>query len=210
VASPRSPVLAPDPHGPTHADALGRIAYEAHFALLRHYSELVFKIRIATVTLTVGAVSLALGLDPGAMRAAGQAAVPGPAASPSLGIGAVLPYVSAWLVSLVYAIEVGYVKRFFQVMVSGRELERRAGLELYFSTYDRPETWPLQLVYGFAVLALAAIAARAAWVAAPGLRSPLLLTLLVAGPLAVLYLSARRLGRYFTALFGPPPPPPQG
>jgi hypothetical protein len=173
-----------------------RVAYEAHFALSQHYSSIIFKGRLGIVTLTVAAVSVSLGLTP-------ERSVPAPAPL-APGIGALLPYISGWLVSLLHAMEVSYVKRFFQVVASGRNLEQSAGLKSYFSLYDRPEAWPLRTVYFFAVVVLVLVSARAAWSSTLLPRSPLLFTALGVLPLGPLVLSSARMERYFTGqLAGP-------
>jgi hypothetical protein len=144
-----------DPAG-LRADAAGmaethRTLYEAHVELCQHYSSLVFQGRIATVTLTIIAVAIALGLVPG-----------GGSAPSGMGRG-LLAYAAAWLVSLLYAVEVGYVKRFFQVVAAGRQIERELGVAYYFTKYDQPEGVPLRMIYILAVVALLAASALELW-----------------------------------------------
>jgi hypothetical protein len=158
-----------------------RAAYDAHVGLCQHYSGLVFRGRLAIVTLTVAAVSVSLGLLPGT--------APGP--SP-IGAG-MLAYASACLVALLHAAEVGYVKRFFQVVASGREIETAMGVPSYFSRYDQPEGWPLRLIYFFSVGMLVLIALIRFWPVTTDLPlRPLVLVAAAVVPFLPLVFSVQR------------------
>ena len=146
-----------------------RMLYETHVDLCQHYSSLVFQGRIATITLTIIAVAIALGL------------VPGGGTAPSGTGRGLLAYAAAWLVALLYAVEVGYVKRFFQVVAAGRQIERELGVSYYFSKYDRPEGVPLRMIYILAVVALLAASALGLWVKISAIAMPLR-GLIIGGP----------------------------
>lgn len=168
-------------------------AYEAHFDLCTHYSGLVFRGRIAIVTLTVAAVSFALGLVP----TIGENTAP-----PSPLMTGALAYIAAWLVSLLHAMEVSYVKRFYQVVASGRAIEQAGGVTSYFTTYDRPESWPLRVIYIFAVAVLVLVALARFWNLSH--EWPLRPVLLVAGVLAPgipLWLSVNRARECYKIYF---------
>src|SRR5512141_1632323 len=105
--------------------------YDAHVKLGEHYSSLVFQGRLATVTLTIAAVAIALGL------------VPSGGVAPKGTAGGLLAYAAACLVALLYGVEASYVKRFFQVVASGRTIEKEMGVQYFFARYDRPHSWPL-------------------------------------------------------------------
>lgn len=125
--------------------------YDAHVKLCEHYSSLVFQGRLATVTLTVAAVAIALGL------------VPSGGVAPKGTAGGLLAYAAACLVALLHGVEASYVKRFFQVVASGRTIEQEIGVEYFFTKYDRPNGLPLRMIYLFAVLALLTISATGLW-----------------------------------------------
>ena len=166
--------------------------YEAHVALCQHYSSLVFRGRLAIVTLTVAAVSVALGL------------IPGSGSAPNGAGNGLLAYASAWLVALLHAVEVSYVRRFFQVVVSGRDLERRIGLQLYFSRYDQPEGWPLRLIYFFAVAVLLVVALARLWsLSAVVPFRPVVIAVAIVAPFVPLVFSVGRAREYFDQHFRP-------
>jgi len=167
-----------------------RTAYEGHVALVQHYSGLVFRGRLSIVTLTVVAVSVALGLVPGV------SVVPSPVAS------GLLAYASACLVALLHAVEVSYVKRFFQVVASGIDLEHNMGIRSYFTRYDKPEGWPLRIIYFFAVALLLAVALVRLW--KPSEELPLRPLIIVAGciaPFLPLTMSVRRAQEAYRTYF---------
>lgn len=175
-----------------------RTAYDAHVGLCQHYSGLVFRGRLAIVTLTVAAVSVSLGLLPGT----------GPGPRP-IGAG-MLAYASACLVALLHAAEVGYVKRFFQVVATGREIETALRVPSYFSRYDQPEGWPLRLIYFFSVALLVLIALIRFWPVTGALPlRPLVLVAAAVVPFLPLVFSVQRAqelyGKYVEARSGNPP-----
>jgi hypothetical protein len=171
-----------------------RAAYEAHVGLCQHYSGLVFRGRLAIVTLTIAAVSVSLGLLPGT--------APGP--SP-IGAG-MLAYASACLVALLHAAEVGYVKRFFQVVASGREIEKSLGVPSYFSRYDQPEGWPLRLIYFFSVGMLVLIALSRFWPVTGALPlRPLVLVAAAVVPFLPLVFSVQRAQELYGKYVEPSP-----
>jgi amino acid transporter len=170
-----------------------RTAYAAHFDLCKHYSNLVFRGRIAIVTLTIGAVSFALGLVP---TTAVTLTKPD-----SLMTGA-LAYIAAWLVALLHSMEVSYVKRFYQVVSSGRALEEKEGIASYFSSYDKPESWPLRVIYIFSVAVLVLVALARCW----GLSHdwplrPMVLMVGVLSPAIPLWLSVNRAQECYKLYF---------
>ena len=115
-----------------------------------------------------------------------------------------LAYASAWLVALLHAVEVSYVRRFFQVVVSGRDLERRIGLQLYFSRYDQPEGWPLRLIYFFAVAVLLVVALARLWsLSAVVPFRPVVIAVAIVAPFVPLVFSVGRAREYFDQHFRP-------
>ncbi len=137
------------------AQELLKTAYASHFALCQHYSSVVLQVRIAIMTLVVAAVAMAFGVFPGVD--------PARAIFAGLTDRSLLAYVAVVLLNLLHAMEVGYMKRYLQVVRSGRDMEQRAGIEAFFSRYDRTEAWPLHVAYLLAMLVLMAVFLAAAW-----------------------------------------------
>jgi hypothetical protein len=170
-----------------------RTAYEAHFDLCKHYSGLVFRGRIAIITVTVAAVSFALGVVP---------TVSETAARPDPLMTGALAYIAAWLVSLLHAMEVSYVKRFYQVVSSGRAIEKAGGVTSYFTTYDKPESWPLRVIHIFAVAVLVLVALwRFLGLSHDWPLRPVLLMVGVLSPGIPLWLSVNRARDAFAQYF---------
>jgi hypothetical protein len=144
-----------DPIEIKEAVELGRIAYEAHFRLCEHYSSLIFRARISIMTLILIVVAFVFGIMLQDSNALGKL--------PGLPTRAILAYIGAILINLLYLMEIGYLKRFYQVVAGGRALEGRVGLQSYFTIYDRSESWPLHAAYGLAVLVLVASSALLIW-----------------------------------------------
>jgi hypothetical protein len=159
LAPALAPALAYDRRSSTVDTALAqellKTAYASHFALCQHYSSVVLQVRIAIMTLVVAAVAMAAGVFPGVDA---SRMVFGGLTDRSL-----LAYVAVVLLNLLHAMEVGYMKRYLQVVRSGRDMERRGGIEAFFSRYDRTEAWPLHVAYLLAMIVLMAVFLGAAW-----------------------------------------------
>jgi hypothetical protein len=170
--------------------AMQQARYEAHVGLSEHYSKLIFQGRIATITLTIFAVSIALGL------------VPGGSSAPKDEGGALLAYAAAVLVSLLHGVEVAYVKRFFQVVACARAIEKEIGVADYFTTYDFPHGTPLRTIYAVAVGALLITAAfgLSSWIVAD--RPRYLIAAVAALPVVILLMSMRDYDRIYRSYLG--------
>lgn len=167
------------------SDAIIRTAYEAHFKLVQHYSSIVFQARVAITTMIVLAIGLGLQLLP-----LGDSYQIEWLGVPARGLAV---YAAALLVNLLHAMEVSYLKRFYQIVQGGRRIEREHGAESYFSAYDKPESWPLHLAYAVGVLVMVSIFLGAAW--SNGQASPRSVLLVIAAllPLVTYWFSIDRL-----------------
>ena len=172
---------------------LVKIAYDSHFELARHYSSVMFQARIAITTVMVLAVALCFGYLPtgGSDQIEFQQI-------PARGLVA---YVAAWLINLLYAMEVTYMVRFYRIIQSGRKLEAQYRAPAYFTDYLRADSWPLYIAYLFGILLLVGLFMGAAWL--PGQQPARAIALLVAGglPAAVFARSYVQLVRSGRTLF---------
>lgn len=173
-----------------------KTAYASHFALCQHYSSVVLQVRIAIMTLTVAAVAMAFGVFPGVRGA--QVVFDG------VTDRALLAYVAVVLLNLLHAMEVGYMKRYLQVVASGREMEQRAGVTAFFSRYDRTEAWPLHVAYLLAMLVLMAVFLDSAWKPNDRPDRHLVVAVLAAAPFVSYLVSNLRRRQIAGALLAPP------
>jgi hypothetical protein len=172
---------------------LVRIAYEEHFALSRHYSSVMFQARIAITTVMVAAVALGFGFVPRADSNSIEFA-----GVPARGLVA---YVAALLINLLHAMEVTYFVRFYRLVHSGREIERRYGAPAYFTGYVRADSWPLYFAYLGGILLLVALFLGAAWRPQQGVARSVALLVAGALPAAVFIRSYALLVRAGRTLF---------
>ena len=86
---------------------LTKVAYQSHFALAQHYSGVIFQARIAIITMIV--IAVALGLDILASAKFTQITWIG---VPGRGLAV---YAAAVPINLLHAMEVSYLKRFYQI-----------------------------------------------------------------------------------------------
>ncbi|MGZ8413005.1 MAG: hypothetical protein ACXWZS_02425 [Gemmatirosa sp.] len=173
-----------------------KTAYASHFTLCQHYSSVVLQVRIAIMTLVVAAVAMAVGVFPGV----------GDALPLFDGVTdrSLLAYVAVVLLTLLHAMEVGYMKRYLQVVASGREMEQRAGVSAFFSRYDRTESWPLHLAYALAMLVLMGVFVGAAWKASDPAWHQGVVAVLAAAPFALYVVSNVRRRDIARALLDDP------
>ncbi len=118
-----------------------KLAYEEHRQLFLHYSSLVFRARVAMATLIVGVFVFLRG---------------SPAEDVLFGLPAlaVLPYLAAVLVPVLFAMETAYLTRLVEVAHAAGRIEREFETPLYFAAYARPRRLWLYLLYVLATLAL--------------------------------------------------------
>lgn len=184
---------------PTLAQELLKTAYASHFTLCQHYSSVVLQVRIAIMTLVVAAVAMAFGVFPGVSPAR---VMFGGITDRSL-----LAYVAVVLLNLLHAMEVGYMKRYLQVVRSGRELEREGGITAFFSRYDRTEAWPLHVAYLLAMLVLMAVFLGTAWSWGDAAGRRAAVAVVAAAPFVSYLVSNVRRRAVARDLLGPPVAP---
>lgn len=185
---------------PRLAHELLKTAYASHFALCQHYSSVVLQVRIAIMTLVVAAVAMAFGVFPGVDDARVVFA--------GVTDRSLLAYVSVVLLNLLHAMEVGYMKRYLQVIQSGRAMEREGGIAAFFTRYDRTEAWPLHVAYLLAMLVLMAVFLGSAWSARDDAGRTAAIAVLAAAPFVSYLVSNLRRRAVARALLGPPVAPP--
>jgi hypothetical protein len=137
-----------------HGTDLRGVALESHYLLCEHYSSLVFRARIANMTLIVVVGAFVIGLRD---QSASGTLIDWELMRSSVAL------VGATVIALLHLMELGYARRFYQVMVAGRTLERQAGVSGYFNMYDRSESWPLNAIYGIVVAVLAVSPVAVLW-----------------------------------------------
>ena len=184
---------------PALSQELLKTAYASHFALCQHYSSVVLQVRIAIMTLVVAAVAMAFGVFPGVSDAR---VMFGGVTDRSL-----LAYVAVVLLNLLHAMEVGYMKRYLQVVRSGREMERQGGIAAFFSRYDRTEAWPLHVAYLLAMLVLMAVFLGTAWSPRDDAGRRASVAVLAAAPFVSYLVSNLRRRAVARALLDPPVAP---
>jgi hypothetical protein len=184
----------------TLAHELLKTAYASHFALCQHYSSVVLQVRIAIMTLVVAAVAMAFGVFPGVDDARVVFA--------GVTDRSLLAYVAVVLLNLLHAMEVGYMKRYLQVIHSGRAMEREVGIAAFFTRYDRTEAWPLHVAYLLAMLVLMAVFLGSAWSARDDAGRQAAIAVLAAAPFVSYFVSNVRRRAVARALLGPPVAPP--
>jgi hypothetical protein len=118
---------------------VARAAYTHNFELLKHYSGLIFQARIAITSVVAATVAVAFGVVPD--RQLPESSISGVPAR------AIVAYVAAVFVVLLYSIEISYLRHFFQVISCGRAFDKQWRVVSYFTKYDRPESWPLHSAY---------------------------------------------------------------
>ena len=181
---------------PALAQELLKTAYASHFALCQHYSSVVLQVRIAIMTLVVAAVAMAFGVFPGVDDARIVFA--------GVTDRSLLAYVAVVLLKLLHAMEVGYMKRYLQVVASGRDLEQRAGVTAFFSRYDRTEAWPLHVAYLLAMLVLMTVFLGSAWSSRDAASQRAAIAVLAGAPFVSYLVSNLRRRTVARELLGPP------
>lgn len=197
-STPASTVISDDSAG-RRADRsweLTRIAYEAHFELARHHSSLTFQARIAITTVMVLALALTFGYLPAAASEHIE--------FQKISARGLVAYVAALFLNLLFAMEMTYLMRFYRIVQSGREIERKHQIEVYFATYEPADSWPLYFAYLGGIILLVALFFGDAWV--PGQTCGRSVALIITGavPVAAFIWSYVHLRRLRCKLFGKP------
>ena len=127
-------------------------AYQAHFALVQHYSSLIFKARmsIITVILIIWAYILGIGQDVGDYTfQIGEY---------TLSAKAGIAYITSITITIFITMEISCVKRYFHILSSAQAIEAQYQKPGYFSNYPKTlTTTPFYLFYVFNFLALIAV-----------------------------------------------------
>lgn len=126
-------------HEATLDKEFARTAYDAHHSLFRHYSEQIFKTRISIITLILIFAGYLLGVVPLQNRPVAPI------------VSALLAFLAALLVVLLFSNEIAYYRRLTQVVQTGRFLESYQGAPLYFSKLDHMSHWRLYSIYAVAI-----------------------------------------------------------
>lgn len=182
--------------GSALAQELLKTAYASHFTLCQHYSSVVLQVRIAIMTLVVAAVAMAFGVFPGVDDARVVFA--------GVTDRSLLSYVAVVLLNLLHAMEVGYMKRYLQVVRSGREMEQEGGIAAFFTRYDRTEAWPLHVAYLLAMLVLMTVFLGSAWSARDDAGRRAAIAVLAGAPFVSYLVSNLRRRTVARELLGPP------
>ena len=160
-----------------------RTAYEAHYRLLEHYSSLIFRARVAILTVTMLVLAYVFGVSPSLSADADNVGV--------LNTRGIIGYLAAVFIDLLYLMETSYLKRFYQVIASGRQYETDGDSCSYFSRYDKPESWPIHIAYLLAVLVLTGMFIGIVWHGDRSVVHSIILSIIGVVPI-VLCLWARR------------------
>ena len=172
-------------------ETLRTTAQEAHYELCKHYSDLIFKGRVSLITLTVIVVAFVFGIVPDRKQ-------PLPAIA-GLDPRGLLAFVSSVVVCLLNLMEMGYIKRFYQVIASGRAIEQ-GRLPSYFDRFDRAESWPLHFAYGLGIFVLAASFVALNWLPGELIARTVALITIASIPMALFLWSQWRLTRTIKAI----------
>jgi hypothetical protein len=137
-----------------HSD-LRSTAYDAHYRLLEHYSSLILRARISIVTVTLVVIAYAFGVVPESATTS----------TPLFGIDSRAPValMGALFLAFLFLMEVSYLMRLYQVILSGRALEGQESLPSYFTKFIPGQSWPIHTVYTIAVMVLIAIFLQLTW-----------------------------------------------
>lgn len=154
------------------------------------------QVRIAIMTLVVAAVAMAFGVFPGVDDARIVFA--------GVTDRSLLSYVAVVLLNLLHAMEVGYMKRYLQVVRSGREMEQESGIAAFFTRYDRTEAWPMHVAYLLAMLVLMTVFLGSAWSARDDAGRHAAIAVLAGAPFVSYLVSNLRRRTVARELLGPP------
>ena len=157
-------------------------AYEEHRQLFLHYSSLVFRARVAMATVIVAVFGVLAGFPSGD---------PPDGVLFGLPAGAVLPYLAALLVPVLFVMETAYLARLVEVAEAAGRIERNFDSRLYFVGYARRQPWRLYLLYILATVALLAAFVANTW-AILHIGGLVLLTLIPAALLLMVILQVPR------------------
>lgn len=167
-------------------DTLRNTAHAAHYELCEHYSGLIFKARVSIITLTLLVIAFVFDIVPARTQ-------PLP---PILGFDArgLMALMSSVLIGLLHLMEMAYIKRFYQVVASGKAIEQGL-LPSYFARYDRAESWPVHLAYGVGILVMTGSFVALAWLSNQSLKRTTIILFLAGVPIALFLWSQLRLMR---------------
>src|ERR1044072_1132573 len=128
--------------------ALREKAYELHYQLMQHYSSQIFRARIAITTVTLIIVAYVLDVE----NEDKSTSIRGFEKRP------IIAFLGATFIVFLCLMEVGYLKRFYQVMEAARDLEKGESLpSSYAAKYKPGEAASIFAVYAFAVLVLVTV-----------------------------------------------------
>jgi len=165
--------------------AMREKAYELHYQLMQHYSSQIFRARIAITTVTL--VVAAYALDVANEEKSIAASIVGFQKRP------IVAFLGAMFIVLLCLMEVGYLKRFYEVVTATREFEESESLPGYASRYVAGEAASIFAVYGLSILLLVGIFVGATFPSHQSSGQRCLVLLLAALPLLGVLLVFRKL-----------------
>ncbi|TVM02278.1 MAG: hypothetical protein CV087_09800 [Candidatus Brocadia sp. WS118] len=127
-----------------HKEDLQKIAYEAHFNLLQHYSSLVFKARISIITVSLLIFAYIFGF--------GFLEKDASTSPKSEYFKIMVAYTASIFTIIFFRMETLYIKRIVQVILTARAIEKENQLSYFFSAWDSPHYRTVSLFYFAAIL----------------------------------------------------------